>query len=115
MWFVDNKKYNKRIGTTVELRERSPACTGVFGFDSRTEGANNFTTAGFYAPHGHADYGFNETDHPDPFEAKAWPQYTGKSEVQIKGANKYLHTSEIHAFFEYRGNEVFSFSGDDDV
>lgn len=114
MWFLDNKKYNKRIGTTLELSERSPACDGVFEFNSGSDAENPLTTAGIYAPHGHSEFTFPESSHPDPFEAKAWPQMTS-AQGNLKNNNKFLHTTEIHAFFEYRGDEVFSFSGDDDV
>ena len=114
MWFLDNKRYNKRIGTTIQLQEESPDCNGVFQFDSATDAENEFTGSGVYAPYGHAEFVFDEAAHPDPFEAKAWPRFTS-AQGQVKGNNKFLHTTEVHAFFEYRGDEVFSFSGDDDV
>lgn len=67
-----------------------------------------------YAPHGHAAYIFNESEYPDPDTAPAWPTFTS-DRGDLKGVKKYLHTSEIHTFFEYRGDEEFEFSGDDDV
>lgn len=113
MWFQDNQKYNKRIGTTLRLDEQS-SCNGVFEFDSKVHAANEFSTAGIYSPYGSAEFTFNESDFPNPFEAKAWP-LTDSKRGQLKGRNKFLHTTELHTFFEYRGNEVFTFAGDDDV
>ena len=114
MWYIDNKKYNKRVGSTLTLKELPP-CNGVFQFDSETDDENPETSSpGIYAPHGTASLVFDESDHPDPFEAKVWPRFSNKN-IAIKDADKFLHTTEIHSFFEYRGNEAFTFSGDDDV
>lgn len=114
MWFVDNKKYNKRIGATIQLNELSPECSGKFQFSSITDAENKYTTPGMYAPHGQKEYIFNEKTNPDPFRVKAWPRMRSKV-GPLKGHSKFLHTTEIHTFFEYRGDEIFAFDGDDDV
>lgn len=112
MWYLDNKAYNKRIGSTLVLDSLGG---GVFEFDSVGDAENDDAPAdNHYAPHGHSAYIFPESSFPDPFLAPAWPQFSDNNRA-IKNAKKFLHTSEIHTFFEYRGTESFSFSGDDDV
>lgn len=79
----------------------------------------------FFAPHALERFIVNETTYPHPFDAPAWPEFKLKDTVrkngqinigrQIKSAKKFLHTSEIHIFFEYTGTEAFGFSGDDDL
>ena len=110
MWYEDDAKYNKRIGTTLEMSEVSP---GVFEFDSRSDSENALSPSdGFFAPH--ASFLFDEALNPDPFQVKAWP-LTGSSFGDLKSSRKFLYTSEIHTFFHFQGTEVFTFSGDDDL
>ena len=114
MWFNDHKKFNKRLGSTLYTKEKAPACIGVFEFNSDVDQENPNAKYSRYGPHAQPELIFNEAQHPDPFEAKVWPMFNS-SRNPLKGATKYLHTTEIHTFFEYRGEEVFSFAGDDDV
>ena len=112
MWYLDNKKYNKRIGSTLVLKAKGG---NLFEFDSNNDEENPDASAdAHYAPHGASKYVFPESRYPDPFLAPAWPQFSDFTN-NIKNTKKFLHTSEIHTFFEYRGDEVFEFSGDDDV
>lgn len=91
----------------------------MFEFDSTVDEENELiapvTSGRLYAPHGHAGFVFTEEGSPDPFAVKAWPRLNTNVNNDYKEIRKFLHTSEIHTFFEYRGNEVFTFSGDDDV
>ena len=112
MWYLDNRQYNKRIGSTLLL---SLTEDGNFEFDSVNQKENkNVDADNHYAPHGEDRYVFPEELYPDPFKAPAWPQFN-ESRLPLKDKKKYLHTSEIHTYFQYRGVETFTFSGDDDV
>lgn len=60
MWFSDNRKFNKRIGTTLNLYPRGD---GIFEFDSERDKENDLVPSSndkFYAPHGHSEYIFDE-------------------------------------------------------
>jgi fibro-slime domain-containing protein len=92
-WFRDDAVYNKRMGLELRVPEVD---AGVFRFDSLNEPGAFFGPLDALA--------FSNSSH-------VWPLTT--REVQLK--HKFSFTSEIHTWFEYHGNETFSFSGDDDV
>jgi fibro-slime domain-containing protein len=85
-WYRDVPDVNRTIQITLELDEVEP---GKFRFD-RT-GDNN----GFFPIDGQ---GFNE-----------------QSRDHAGTQHNFHFTTEIHTTFVYRGGEVFSFSGDDDL
>ena len=120
MWFNDNIMYNRRVGVGLDLKPVSGGVADEFAFDSAADAENIFNQAldNFYAPHNHLK--FSETFFPDPLQVPNWPKdkileecYSAGS-TQI-GLNRLWHTTEIHTFFEYKQNEKFDFSGDDDV
>ena len=111
--------YNRRVGVSLDLNPLLGELN-AFAFDSATDAENSFnpTQDNFYAPHNHLN--FSESSFPDPLQVPNWPKENilqkcfGTNSVLL-GLNRLWHTTEIHTFFEYRGNEKFDFRGDDDV
>lgn len=78
-WFLDDEKYNKRIGQTLKLKPRG----GGFVFDSLVDDENEDFTSFSSSPDSHfgpldrfknrfsSEY-VDAADYPNPFDAPAW-------------------------------------------
>ena len=116
MWYNDDIRYSRRLGVPLNLKP------GVNPFEflylnSDPENEFNPTATRFYAPHAHLKY--TEEEYPDPMTVPNWPKdsvqrlcYNNDAQAQQL---RLWHTTEIHTFFEYRKDEVFTFTGDDDA
>mmetsp|Transcript_7635 Transcript_7635/g.13367 ORF Transcript_7635/g.13367 Transcript_7635/m.13367 type:complete len:920 (+) Transcript_7635:63-2822(+) len=115
LWYNDNSKYNKRVGIPLDLKLIN-VDTRLYQFNSVDE--NDLKP--FFRPL--KELRFPEEKYPNPFEAPVWPSSFVQlekgfdfEELQLDFSSKYWYTVEIHTFFQYRGDEVFTFEGDDDV
>jgi len=88
-WYRDTDGVNMRVPVTIQFTETSP---GVFVYDNQ----NFFPIDGM---------GFgNGPNTTVPVIGTVIP-----------ATNNYLFTTEIHTLFTYKGGEVFTFRGDDDL
>ncbi|GBG23985.1 Protein psiR [Hondaea fermentalgiana] len=101
-WYNDAAR-NRRSGMTLLLDETA-SDTGVYEFNSDESVVGN--SKGFFGP---LDAVLDEEVGPEALDV--WPA-TSQEE---KMGHKFWFTSELHTWFQFRGNETFSFSGDDDV
>jgi len=90
LWYNDDVRYSMRVGTKLRL---SNLGDGLFEYDSSGSG-------GFFPLDDFINTG------------RIWP--LDPAEKNIGSGHKYSFTTEFHGFFEYRGGEMFEFSGDDD-
>jgi len=122
-WYHDVQKYNKRTGTSLELEKVTDGVdTGLFIFDSYSLVKDRYFKIPAFAPLNEYRESVTQETYPDPFRAPVWPNslveleyITNKSDTNYnRGGSKMWYTTEVHTYFEYRGNETFKFSGDDD-
>jgi len=117
-WYHDDPFYNKRVGFGWELpvKECSDVSGAVvcrFTFDSaiHSEFGVDDATDGFFGPLDRIAAGIAEIDGGGPGHVPVWPI----SRREESRGHKFWFTTEVHSHFEYRGDEEFHFSGDDDV
>lgn len=101
-WHQDNPRFNIRAGYRQKLFLN--ASTSQYGYDS-ARASNDPITTNFFTP-------FNDE------RLGGWPpsiEERRRSGVLNVETEKFWFTTEIHTYFQYRGGEIFYFSGDDDV
>lgn len=107
-WYTDSPKFNRRLGYELEL-ELTNALARKYSYDAKNE------PYGLYSPID--QLGLLDKAFPlSPYEASG---FTDTAKCDVFGPEcfrgKYWFTTEIHTFFQYRGDEAFLFKGDDDV
>jgi len=108
-WHQDNTLYNIRAGFKLKLIKIPGA---KYQYDSH-DSAQDPRSPNFYSPF--TDYNLGGW----PLSAKEI-SLSGKNtapatDPAVTGYYNFWHTTEIHTSFQYRGGEIFSFTGDDDV
>eukprot|EP00924_Labyrinthula_sp_SR-Ha-C_P007620 augustus_masked-scaffold_42-processed-gene-1.8-mRNA-1 protein AED:1.00 eAED:1.00 QI:0/-1/0/0/-1/1/1/0/908 len=105
-WYNDDRKYNRRFGTTIELSSDDDV---VFEFDSDDDG--------FFGPLNQFKSGSSAIsfDVDEIENIKAWPQTFEEDEDDLSDLG-FWFTSELHTTFQFNATAamVFTFSGDDD-
>mmetsp|Transcript_1863 Transcript_1863/g.3673 ORF Transcript_1863/g.3673 Transcript_1863/m.3673 type:complete len:918 (-) Transcript_1863:224-2977(-) len=105
-WYNDHAKYNKRVGHVLTL-ENSQANPEVFTYEKATAD-DRF----------HPLDGLQEVSKPyNPWKDRVWYNSLEPKPTDITPTkpNKFWFTTELHTFFTYNGNEVFTMVGDDDM
>ncbi|GBG30215.1 Protein psiA [Hondaea fermentalgiana] len=94
-WYNDDAKYNKRVGVPLTL-------------DKNTEGVYSYASTEFFPLQDYNSIDI-ESVYPDPARAPIWP-----NAIRDFHSQHYWFTTELHTYFEFSGNESFTFDGDDD-
>ncbi|GBG30214.1 Protein psiQ [Hondaea fermentalgiana] len=106
-WYNDDPTYNKRVGQKLDLT--LDELDGLYKFTS----GSFFPLSKFDATRDEGLYtdgpAVFEENYPDPKRAHVWP-----NSLRDVGRQHFWFTTEFHTYFEYSGDEVFTFNGDDD-
>jgi fibro-slime domain-containing protein len=106
-WYTDDRRTNRRIGARINLQ------------DPDGDGTYEFNSGAFFNPI--AEVPFADPADKNPDNALRWDKRQLVQDActyplcRVANNNPFFLTTEMHAFFEYRGGEKFVFSGDDDV
>jgi len=94
-WYRDTPAFNKTVYDVLKLRKSG---ANAYVFDSQTDGPTD------YGPYPSVDGGFFPLDRRD-----------GETFGKQGSPHNYAFTSEFRYWFTYKGGEVLTFRGDDDV
>lgn len=135
-WFRDDLKFNRRFGYAQKLYRVGPAGSNVYTFSSSTNDPFVGTESGSFAMNNPVlGIGFFDPIHENLKSGEAFPKNSALCSgidgyistptpcerdydlnlVPPKPSRFYSFTTQISTWFEYRGNEQFTFVGDDDV